>query len=115
SPRAYLVWQANEDLVIKGGYGHAFKAPTLKQISPNYHYVGSSYDVIGNRDLKPETLDSFELGVDWRVGKVDLYGTLFHSRVRDLIASTKINEPGQRSLYRYQNVDSARISGIEAG
>ena len=36
SPRAYLVWEASPTLVVKGGYGHAFKAPTLKQISPNY-------------------------------------------------------------------------------
>ncbi len=39
SPRAYLVWEASPRLVVKGGYGHAFKAPTLKQISP--HYVGA--------------------------------------------------------------------------
>ena len=36
SPRAYLVWAPNEACVIKGGFGTAFKAPTLKQISPNY-------------------------------------------------------------------------------
>ena len=30
SPRAYLVWQATPELTIKGGYGEAFKAPTLK-------------------------------------------------------------------------------------
>jgi len=35
SPRAYLVWQPDKDWVIKGGAGHAFKAPTLKQISPH--------------------------------------------------------------------------------
>lgn len=115
SPRAYLVWEANDDLVIKGGYGHAFKAPTLKQISPNYRYIGSSYDVLGNPDLRPESLDSFELGADWQVGDVGLYATAFHSRVRDLIASTKISPPGQRSVYEYQNVSRARISGLETG
>src|SRR5690606_12534461 len=115
SPRAYLVWEANDDLVIKGGYGHAFKAPTLKQISPNYRYEGASYDVLGNADLRPETLDSFELGADWQVGDVGLYGTVFHSRVKDMIASTKISPPGRRSVYQYQNVDRARITGIEAG
>ena len=25
SPRAYLVWEASPELVIKGGYGHAFR------------------------------------------------------------------------------------------
>lgn len=115
SPRAYLVWEANDDLVIKGGYGHAFKAPTLKQISPNYRYEGSTYDVLGNPDLRPESLDSFELGADWQVGNVGLYGTVFHSSVRDLIASTKISPPGERSVYQYQNVSRARITGVETG
>ncbi len=115
SPRAYLVWEASDDLVVKGGYGHAFKAPTLKQISPNYRYEGSSYDVLGNPDLRPESLDSFELGADWQVGDVALTGTVFYSKVRDLIASTKISPAGQRSVYQYQNVDRARIMGLEAG
>jgi len=115
SPRAYLVWEANDDLVIKGGYGHAFKAPTLKQISPNYRYAGSSYDILGNPDLKPETLDSFELGADWQVGNLGLSATVFHSRVRDLIASTVIRREGRRNIYQYQNVSRARMTGLEAG
>lgn len=115
SPRAYLVWEANDDLVIKGGYGHAFKAPTLKQISPNYHYSGSSYDIFGNPDLKPESLDSFELGADWQVGDVGLYGTVFHSRVRDLISSKVVDRINNRNQYRYMNISRARITGIEAG
>lgn len=113
SPRAYLVWEASDDLVLKGGYGHAFKAPTLKQISPNYRYQGSSYTVIGNPDLEPESLDSFELGADWRVGDVALSGTVFYSNVRNLISSTVISTSPK--VYQYRNVSHARIQGIEAG
>jgi outer membrane receptor for ferrienterochelin and colicins len=34
--RCTLVWQAAPGWTVKGGYGHGFKAPTLKQISPDY-------------------------------------------------------------------------------
>src|SRR5690606_38323707 len=115
SPRIYLVWEPSSDLVIKGGYGHAFKAPTLKQISPNYRYEGSSYDVLGNPDLRPETLDSYELSANWQLDHLNLNSTVFYSDIKDLISSTKINPPGTRSTYRYMNVDRARTSGLEAG
>ena len=36
SPRLYGVWRLAPDLVLKGGYSHGFKPPTLKQVTPGY-------------------------------------------------------------------------------
>lgn len=66
SPRAYLVWEASPQLVVKeGGYGHAFKAPTLKQISPNYVGAEGPHTFMGS-SIKPETSNAFEIGADWQ-------------------------------------------------
>src|SRR5690625_3138670 len=40
SPRAYLVYHASDAWTIKGGGGRGFKAPTLKQLSPQYSAIG---------------------------------------------------------------------------
>lgn len=115
SPRVYLVWEASPELVLKGGYGHAFKAPTLKQISPDYVGAEGPHSFLGNGNIKPETLDSFELAADWQSGDVHLHATVFRSDVHDLITYRLLQVIGPRRIYQYDNVDKARISGIETG
>lgn len=115
SPRVYLVWEATPELVIKGGYGHAFKAPTLKQISPSYVGAEGPHTFLGNADVKPESSDSVEIGADWQRGPLNLRATLFHTKVDDLITYNLLSTVGFRRTYQYDNVDEARITGIETG
>lgn len=116
SPRAYLVWEASPQLVVKGGWGHAFKAPTLKQISPNYVGAEGPHSFLGNANIKPETSNSFELGADWQAAeKLALRATFFHTEVKDLITYKLLQQIGPRRVYQYDNVDAARIQGLELG
>ncbi|MBI4740703.1 MAG: TonB-dependent receptor [Betaproteobacteria bacterium] len=115
SPRAYLVWEAAPALVVKGGYGHAFKAPTLKQISPSYVGAEGPHTFMGNAKVKPEKSDSLEIVADWKRGPLSLRGTLFHTKVEDLITYRLLSVVGIRRTYLYDNVNKASISGFEAG
>lgn len=115
SPRVYLVWEASPELVIKGGYGHAFKAPTLKQSSPSYIGAEGPHTFKGNADVAPESSDSFEIGADWKRGSVNLWSTLFHTKVKDLITYKLLSVSGSRRTYLYDNVDRAKITGLESG
>ncbi|HRO58198.1 MAG TPA: TonB-dependent receptor [Burkholderiaceae bacterium] len=115
SPRAYLVWEASPELVIKGGYGHAFKAPTLKQISPSYVGAEGPHTFLGNADIQPEVSDSIEIGADWQRGSLGLRATLFRTEVKDLITYRLISVVGPRRTYLYDNIDRARLTGLEAG
>lgn len=120
SPRAYLVWHASERWSLRGGYGEGFRAPTLKQISPNYEGHEGPHSFYGNADVKPETSRSFEFGVVYGGAAFDWEATAFHTRVRDLI-TTRLTRtdpplaPGAlpRAHYLYDNVNAARIQGIE--
>ena len=116
SPRAYLVWEASPALVVKGGFGHAFKAPTLKQISPNYVGAEGPHTFAGNGNIRPEASNSFEVGADWQVAPAwSLRATLFNTEVKDLITYRLLRTEGVRRFYQYDNVDAARIRGLEAG
>lgn len=115
SPRAYLVWQPSAAWVFKGGFGHAFKAPTLKQISPNYVGAEGPHTFLGNADIQPESAHSFELGVDAELGALSWRATLFQTDVKDLITYRLLSTQGSRRTYRYDNVDRARIRGVETG
>ncbi len=115
SPRAYLVWEATPQLVLKGGFGSAFKAPTLKQISPNYVGAEGPHTFLGNARIRPESSRSFELGADWQSGALALRGTVFHTRVKDLITMRLVEQQGARRIYQYDNVNRASMHGAELG
>lgn len=119
SPRAYLVWEPSENLVIKGGVGGAFKAPTLKQISPNYVGAEGPHTFLGNARIKPESSTSFEVGADYTTGPLSLRGTLFHTRVKDLIYFREVSRQRMgrlvRVTYQYDNVNRATVRGAELG
>jgi outer membrane receptor for ferrienterochelin and colicins len=118
SPRAYLVWEAMPGLIVKGGYGHAFKAPTLKQVSPVYVGRAGPHSFYGNASVRPEKADSVEIGADWQRGPLNLRGTLFHTQVKDMITFFLFQTdppPTNRRHYRYVNLDKAEITGLETG
>lgn len=113
SPRAFLVWKATPSLTVKGGYGEAFRAPTLKQISPNYAGATGPHTFLGNANIKPETSRSYEIGFDWRDDGRELAATLFRNEISDLIYSRQIAQVGPRKTFLYDNISRARLDGLE--
>lgn len=115
SPRVYLVWEAAPQLIVKGGYGRGFRAPTLKQSSPTYVGVPvAPFQFYGNGDLEPEKIDSYELSVNWQGTAVGLNATVFHSEASDLITNRPI-DPANQFVQQFVNVDEARLTGVETG
>lgn len=83
--------------------GTAFRAPSLEE------RFGVSSFVAGNRDLKPEHSLGYEAGLAWRpVPQVEVSGTYFGSRIRDLIVLDFASFPGTS-----RNIARARIDGAE--
>ena len=56
NPRASLIWNANNWLDIKTFAGTAFRAPSFADL-----YAQNNPAAIGNPELKPETIDTYEL------------------------------------------------------
>jgi len=134
SPRAYLVYNATDTLTITGGWSTAFKAPSLLQLSPDWT-TGScrgACEIVGSADLKPETSESYEIGLyyageeGWLDG-VTASVTTFQNDIDDMInidrtpnrnlAPTYSNFVGfnrdGEPVFRYYNVNKARIRGVE--
>ncbi len=117
SPRGYLIVKPVEGLRLRGGIGRAFKAPSLKELSPSYRTVagGGRFIITGNPDLKPETSTAYELGASyygrgWNVG-----ATLFQNDLSGLIQTNCAEFCGIRGRERrtYLNVERARMRGAE--
>ncbi|MFT4090491.1 MAG: TonB-dependent receptor [Asticcacaulis sp.] len=118
SPRVYVVYKTAGHWIVRGGVGHAFRAPSLKQLSPTYAAVaaGGRFTIYGNPNLKPETNDSAELGLAWVTGKADASVTMFRNEVGNLVTSYCTSNCGirGRETRTYTNVNEARLEGVEA-
>lgn len=113
SPRAYLVWQPAPGWTVKGGYGHGFKAPTLKQISPDYLEDEGPITFKGNAALRPETNDALEIGVGYSAAALGVQAMLFHNRVDNLIITRQIGVLAGRALHLFDNTEKATLQGLE--
>ena len=118
SPRAYLLFHPMEGLTLKAGAGRGFKAPTLKQLSPEFESwaaMGGRGVIRGNPQLQPETNRSFELGAAYEAPSWSSSVTFFHNDVRNLIDTVRqpiCSVPGRVCL-AYENVASVRLQGVE--
>lgn len=113
SPRLYAVWRTAPGWVVKGGFGHGFKAPSLKQISPDYREDEGPNTFFGNAALRPERSNAAEIGVGWDTTNVGVQATAFYSRVDELIVPRLLRQVGTRGEYLFDNIDRARFQGVE--
>jgi len=61
NPRIALVWSARHNLTVKALYGEAFRAPSFAETGERANPA-----FLGNSDLKPETLKSYELAFNYK-------------------------------------------------
>lgn len=114
SPRVYAVWKLADGWVVKGGVGHGFKAPTLKQINPDYKEDEGPNTYVGQAGLLPETNDNAEATLAWDTAQAGASLTAFRNRIRHLIVPVLLSGTPASGTYQFRNVDTAVIQGVEA-
>lgn len=108
SPKLTVNWQANEDLLVKAGYGRIFKGPGLPET------LTLSRDMQESDDAKAETGNHFEFNIiqdlttSLNLDKANMYVNLFQYTIDNAYHPTKNN-----TLTR--NTYDLTMKGIEAG
>lgn len=90
TPRTYLVWNANDNWTLKGGYSEGYKAPRLERLTNGIYNVGGQgrTPLFGNPNLKPETSRNLEFGTYFNnQSNFDANITAFYSQVKDKIVT----------------------------
>jgi outer membrane receptor for ferrienterochelin and colicins len=81
NPRIAVVWDTAYNVTSKLMFGRAFRAPSFVEL-----YTSNNPTALGNRDLKPETIDTTELAFAWQARSNLKTGlNLFHYRMKDVI------------------------------
>lgn len=90
SPRAYLVWNAGANWVVKGGISQGYKTPRVEQLTPGINGFGGQgrIPLIGTPGLTPETSTTSEIGVYYASsGGFNASATAFNNEFEDKIAT----------------------------
>ncbi|MDD5593472.1 MAG: TonB-dependent receptor [Candidatus Margulisbacteria bacterium] len=82
NPRAGVVYQAADNLLLRASAGTAFRAPTLNEL----YWNDVNWNMFGDVNLKPEKSTAYEFGLERRLSdKTTARINYFTSTVTDLI------------------------------
>lgn len=102
NPRAGLVWSFLENADLKLLYGQAFRAPNFQEL-----YNINNPAQLGNPNLKPERIQTYESGLAWRLNRYFAANVnYFYSTIKDQIDLDS-------STSTYANLHKSEIQGVE--
>lgn len=116
APKLALRASPHPALIVRASYGAGFRAPQFKELLLLFENAGAGYVVSGNVDLKPETSNSYNLGIEstprpW----ITLSGNLFRNDLRNLIQPLLVQRASSAGPQRfsYGNIAEAVTQGVE--
>lgn len=112
SPKLGLTYKANDTFRVKANYGKGFKAPTIQNLYCKLvTHMGQAgiITVNPNANLRPETSNSWDVGVEKEWGKISTSLVYFDTKLENMITTEKIID----KTYRCVNVGNVRVKGIE--
>ncbi len=101
-PRVGAIWSPARNVHVKALYGKAFRAPSINETRLN------SIALIGNADLNPERIGTFDLGASYQANRFLAGFNYFDSRQSDIIFPA-----GGPLPLQYRNLGSVKIRGVE--
>ena len=124
SPKIAVTRYLDENLEIWGQYSRGFRGPTWWELQATQKNPQESYQLIPNPSLKPESSNSYEIGLrgDYKRYNFELIG--FYNTYKDFITSIDCREDKSEICpnpedsdyditYSNDNVGNTRIWGVE--
>lgn len=125
SPSLAVLYDIQPTLTAYAQWKRSGRAPTNSEVFGYWNGGGGSYALVGNKDLKKETSDSFDMGLKGSpTPGVVFNSSVFYTRYKDFISYTRYtraNNPelftniqsNLNILYQASNRDEATIYGTE--
>lgn len=108
SPKLSLDYAANRDTNFYLSYGKSFNTPILYQLFRYSNFM--ERNIYPNKDLEPETTDTWELGMKQKIGsKTDIHADVFYAKTKDYI---RLNDSDETHEF-YENAGDAKTHGFE--
>ena len=117
TPKLGVVYEFDIHTRVKFNFGKGYKAPSISELYLNMFHTTPMgvLNIVGNPNLKPETSTSLDVALEAERGKTFGKASYYHTRVRNLIDSHRIQSDvvGVSQRHQYYNVGKAKIQGFE--
>lgn len=108
SPSIGTKWNISDSTTLRANYIRNYRVPTIANLFNN------NPTNIGNPNLKPERGNSFDVGIDQKLGNFGLLRlTFFHNSVSDTIAFKRLIPPVNGNTGTWENIGLVETTGIE--
>ncbi len=89
-PRLNVVFEADEDLLVRFGYGTDIRRPNFNQLGTGFQFDDQENSVValGNPGLEPEEVDSLDLSVEWYFDEASVASVGYFRKERTNIFGT---------------------------
>ena len=114
NPKLGALYPVNNNVSVYGQYAKGFKAPAWSEL--NSSHANTTYYLLPNPDLKPETSDSYEIGIRGDYSKYNFDIAAFYSNYNDFIKQFQSTgkDSEDRTVYKSLNAGEVNIHGIES-
>ena len=119
NPSLAILYKTNDNLTFYGKYNRGFRAPQYSEINSTFQNLAYRYYVVSNPDLKSESSDNYEIGVNGNYDKLSFgfngFWSNFTNRIDGYVtlpATHPLADPGY-SVLQFQNKDKAEVYGLE--
>lgn len=111
--KAALVYRASEATTIRTSVGTAFRSPSVFDLYRDLRLSSGSL-LLGNPNVDPERMTSWEIGVRQTVGAPLAFDAAYYeNRIRDLIFRSIDSSDPSGLTQRMANAGQARTRGVE--
>ncbi len=113
TPKVATTYNFTDNTTGYVSYAKGFRAPAYYEVNANFTNLASGYKTVSNPELKPETSDSYEVGLRGRFPKFDYNLSAFYNKYDDFIGTFQVVAFRPLLTFKTLNVDEAQISGYE--
>jgi iron complex outermembrane receptor protein len=112
NPKLSALYRVSPATAIRGSVGKAFRAPTLNDLYSTFVWGTSVW--AGNPQLDPETVLSYEVGMEQKIGGAgNMSLTFYRNNAKDFIGFITPDPVGNPSYREKQNIGEVSTQGVE--
>lgn len=110
TPRLSAMYRPSPQITIRGGYSGGFRSPTLKELYTDwFHPYGGGFQIVGNRDMKPEKSHNFNLSTELSLGKTVITAIGQYSQIDEMVSTLWVHS----DTVHYANLGKAGVLSTE--
>lgn len=115
SPKLGLLYHFTDTYSAYFQYATGFRAPPYDNANFGFTNAASFYQILPNANLKPETANSFEVGMRGKYETGSSWQlTGFYNLYNNFLETVVVGMNGPTTLFQYVNLTNVTIWGVEA-